>query len=441
MTIETAYDRDVLTLNLPDSARICASSFPEPGKTADRLVFQTLDNPAGAPRFEEALAGRRPGRVVIVVSDITRPIPYAAFLPQLLTRMEAAGVPRGDILILVATGMHRISTKAEHIEMFGEFVANHYAIIDHRADDPDELADVPGRTRSGNPITLNRHLVEAGFRMITGLVEPHFMAGFSGGRKAVCPGCASLDTVRNFHGEAFLSDPRACNARLDGNPLHLEALSVAEALGIDFSLNVVLNKQKQIAGAFAGGLRAAHEAACDFVKQCACPVVETEADVVVTSSGGYPLDATFYQCVKGFVSCLPAVKPGGSIIAFGGCTEGIGSPEYTDLMTRYSGGRWQTFLEDIRNPEVFVKDQWQFQMHGRTLAHIGESGLHFVTAGLPPETLNTLSVNPHAATGPQAVQETVQSLIDEAVRAGQTVAVFPEGPYCAPVSGERNTTE
>jgi len=433
MNLTFLYDREELTLNVPDDAQVYESHFPEPEAPADQLVFQTLEKPFGAPRFEEILKTRRAGKVVIVVSDITRPIPYFSFLPQMLERIEAAGVAREEILILVATGMHRVSTHAEHIEMFGEFVANHYAITDHRADEADELAEIPGKSWSGNSIVLNRHLVEAGFRISTGLVEPHFMAGYSGGRKAICPGCSSLDTVRNFHGEPFLADERACNGNLEGNPLHLESLSVAKALGVDFTLNVVLNDKRQVVKAFAGELEAAHEAACCFVQGCACPTVTTEADVVITCSGGYPLDATFYQCVKGFVSCIPAVKPQGTIVSFGGCTEGIGSPEYTATMSEFGEGNWHLFPQHIQKPGVFEKDQWQFQMHCRTLAKLGEENLRFVTAGLSEEQLKKLSVNPLAVPR-DAVQATIQKLIDEAVAEGKTIAVFPEGPYCAPIS-------
>ncbi len=433
MNVQFTYDREELILNVPDNALVYESHFPEPEAPADQLVFQTLEKPCGAVRFEEALKTRRDGKVVIVVSDITRPIPYFSFLPQMLERVEAADVARDEILILVATGMHRVSTKEEHVEMFGEFVANNYSIIDHCGDDPTQLATVPGKTWSGNAIQLNRHLVEAGFRISTGLVEPHFMAGYSGGRKAICPGCSSLDTVRNFHGEPFLADESACNANLEGNPLHLESLSVAKALGVDFTLNVVLNDRRQVVKAFAGELEAAHEASCEFVKGCACPTVENEADLVITSSGGYPLDATFYQCVKGFVSCIPAVKPQGVIVSFGGCTEGIGSPEYVATMSEFGGGNWHLFPKHIQKPGVFEKDQWQFQMHCRTLAKLGEENLRFVTAGLDEKTLSTLSVNPFAVPR-DAVQATIQKMIDEAVASGKTIAVFPEGPYCAPVS-------
>ena len=249
MKLEFACDRDRWELDVPDDAIVYASRYPAPAMDAAAQVGAALDAPAGAPRLEEALCRRRPGKVCVIVSDITRPIPYASFLPQMLARIEAAGVPRRDLLILIGTGMHRPSTAAEREEMFGADVAGHYEIVDHRADDPAELAEAPGRSWSGNPIRLNRRLVAAGFRLATGLVEPHFMAGFSGGRKAICPGCAALDTVRRFHGAEFLGQPAARNGNLDGNPLHLEALSVARALGVDFTLNVVLDGARRVVAA------------------------------------------------------------------------------------------------------------------------------------------------------------------------------------------------
>ena len=269
----------------------------------------------------------------------------------------------------------------------------------------------------------------AGFRILTGLVEPHFMAGFSGGRKSVFPGLADLAGLKHFHGHRFLEDPRSRNGNLAGNPLHEESLSVARAAGVDFSLNVVLDGRRRLVRAFAGGLVPAHEAACAFARSASCLPVVREAEAAVTSCGGYPLDATFYQCVKGLVSVLPAVKSGGTIIAVGGCETGIGSPEYAGLMTGYSG-RWRDFLADIRRPDFFIKDQWQFQMHCRALERVGEANLRFVTPGLPLETVERLSVSTEAV-GPGGVRAAFQRLVDAA--AGKSLAVFPEGPYCAPV--------
>jgi hypothetical protein len=159
--------------------------------------------------------------------------------------------------------------------------------------------------------------------------------------------------------------------------------------------------------------------------------VRRPADVVLTSGGGYPLDASFYQCVKGLVSALPAVKSGGEVVALGGCREGIGSPEYTQTMLAYPG-RWRQFLADIAATDRVVKDQWQFQMHCRALAKLGEGNLHFFTPGLPADTLAKLSVVPHAV-GEDQVAAELQRWIDQAVAAGKSIAVLPEGPYCAPV--------
>ncbi len=418
---------------LPEGATVYRSSFPPPGAPPESLVVEALRSPAGAKPLAEALSSRRDGDVVIVVSDVTRPIPYASFLPQMLAEIESAGVARDEILLLVATGMHRPSTEAERVEMFGEEIVAAYRTGDHRAEDPSGLEDLPGRSAAGSTVALDRRFVRAGFRIITGLVEPHFMAGFSGGRKAVCPGLAALDTVRSFHGAEFLGDERARNGNLEGNPLHAEALSVARLAGVDFSLNVVLDSARRVVRAFAGELEEAHMAAVEFARGCACPPVTEPADVVLTSCGGYPLDATFYQCVKGLVSALPAVREGGVIVIVAGTSEGVGGPEYSGLMERYSGD-WRSFLEDIRTPGVFTKDQWQFQMHCRTLQKVGAGGIRFVSDGLSAEALSRLSVTGvHVDTAD--VASAVESILAETLGDG-SLAVIPEGPYCTPLEGE-----
>jgi len=431
MKISFACGKETLTVRVPDDALVYASRFLEPSERPEEEVLRAVAEPIGAAPLRQALAGRHGGPVVVVASDVTRPLPYASFLPALLEQIEGAGVARDEILILIATGMHRPSTPEERVEMFGGDVVSRYRIEDHRADDEASLVELPGRTWSGTRVRLNRRYVEAGFRLLTGLVEPHFMAGFSGGPKALCPGLVAMETIRNFHGCEFLSDPAARNGNLEGNPLQEEALSVARLAGVDFLLNVVVDRQRRLVAAFAGELVAAHRRACRFVSAHACPAVGREVDVAVTSSGGYPLDATFYQCVKGFVSATPAVKRGGAIVAFGGCSEGIGSAEYAGLMRRYAGD-WRGFLRDIRRPGFFVRDQWQLQVHARTLERTGQEGLHFVTDGLTQEELDSLCVTGHSCP-PGGVERAVQALVDELVLEGRTVAVFPEGPYCAPV--------
>lgn len=430
MHVSFRCGRKVVSVDVPDDAIVYESRFPAPTPAA-QLVAAALDKPVDSLPLKEALGARADGDVVIVVSDVTRPIPYAEFLPQMMAAVESAGVPREEILILIATGMHRPSTEEERVEMFGPDIVERYRIVDHAADDPGDLVALSGKSWSGSAVRLNRRYVEAGFRIVTGLVEPHFMAGFSGGRKAIFPGLTALDSICKFHSYEFLADSRARNGILDGNPCHLESLSAARLAGVDFSLNIVLNNDRETVAAFAGELEGAHREACAFVRDCAIRPVEQSADIVLTSCGGYPLDTTFYQCVKGMVSCLPALRDGGTVVAFGGCSEGVGSPEYTETLTKYSG-RWREFLTDIQRPGPFIKDQWQFQMQCLALEKAGEGNLIFVTDGLDQGQLDTLSVNGQTA-GQGEVGQVLSEIMHRQSYQGKQVAVFPEGPYCAPV--------
>ncbi len=429
MKISLPFDDIHLDIAVPDNTRVYRTAYPDPSGTAAQIVMDALDHPIDSLPFKAALAGRRPGEVVIVVSDITRPIPYKTFLPEMLDGIAAAGIKKDDIRILVATGMHRPGTDEERRYMFGD-IADQYIIEDHDAEGA--LEQIEGRSHSGRPVFLNKNFVNAGFRIITGLVEPHFMAGFSGGRKAVCPGLVSLDTIQTFHGYAFLNDPNAANAHLAGNPCHEEALSMARLAGVDFCLNMVLNTQKQVIKAVAGDLETAHLEACAFVRKHACPDVQKETDVVLTGCGGYPLDATFYQCVKGIVAAIPAVKPGGLIIAAGGCREKMGSAEYCDLM-RSCADDYRGFLDKIRDSQRVAKDQWQFQMQTRALEKVGKNGIVMFSADLDDSESRYIAGRHRRASLKTAAEE-IQAFIDSLVSSGRRLAVIPEGPYCTPIS-------
>lgn len=431
MEVSLQYGNEHLLFNLPDDSIIYKSEYKSPGSRASDMLRASLCNPVSGKVLNELLETRRKGDVVVVVSDITRPVPYREFLPALTGYIEAAGVKKEEIIILVATGMHRAITKAEQIEMFGDAIVNGYRIINHNSADDRELIQLEGYSWSGAKVRLNRHYVRAGFRIITGLVEPHFMAGFSGGRKAICPGLVSLDAVRNFHGYKFLSNPCATTAILGNNPCHLESESVARLCPPDYAINAIVDNNKKINALISGELTGSHRAAVDFVRNACCPSVQVQADLVITSSGGFPLDTTFYQCVKGFVGCLPALKDNGEIITFGSCTDGIGSTEYSALMKRYSGNYLQ-FNGDIKDRNFFIKDQWQFQMHIKALAKTSQQNLHFYTSNIGLAELSQLSVNPHFMHPPE-IQRSIQKHIDRAVREKRRIAIFPEGPYCAPV--------
>lgn len=432
MNISIPFNNICLDIEVPESTIVYQTAYPPPAGSAAQTVLDAIKHPIDALPLKTALAKRRKGKVVIVVSDITRPIPYKEFLPEMLDEIESTGVKKDDIQILVATGMHRPGTDEEREYMFGD-IARKYEIEDHDAEGA--LEKIAGRSHSGMPIFLNKSFVNAGFRIITGLVEPHFMAGFSGGRKAVCPGLVSLETIQSFHGYEFLSSPNAANANLDGNPCHEESLSVAKLAGVDFALNVVLDTQKRVIKAFAGELETAHKEACAFVRKHACPAVRNESDVVLTGCGGYPLDATFYQCVKGIVAAVPAVKKDGMIIAAGGCREGMGSKEYCNLMCTRSDD-YKGFLNQIRDSKKVEKDQWQFQMQTRALEKVGYEGLVILTAGLDGQARKHIA-GCHSHISQASAAKDIQMLIDKLIVSGKSLAVIPEGPYCTPVSSCR----
>ncbi|MEA2040302.1 MAG: nickel-dependent lactate racemase [Thermodesulfobacteriota bacterium] len=431
MLVNLPYNNRHIEIRVPDDAAVYRTSYREPETDARELVLKAVRNPAECPPLSRMLRTSGAQSVVLVVSDMTRPIPYADFLDTVLEEIEDAAVPGDNILILIATGMHRPTTAAEREHMFGPEVCERYRIIDHHAEKSDELVTINGTSHTGRPIELNRYFVEADFRIVTGLVEPHFMAGFSGGRKAVCPGLCSLETVKAFHSFTFLNHPSARNGNLEGNPLHHEALSIARQAKVGFCINLVVDRKHRLVDAVAGDLEASHEITCKLVSQHACPPVEQEKDVVLTSSGGYPLDATFYQCVKGMNSCMPTVRKGGVVVSIGSCSEGIGGTDYKNIMYEYSG-RWREFLRHLQSNDNTMKDQWEFQMQTKVLEHVGDDNLIFVTDGLSTLDLNRLSVNGiHASEG--HIQERVQELLDGFIHEGRSLSVIPEGPYCAPI--------
>ncbi len=437
MIVKFPYNNRHLEIVVPDNTTLYSTTYKEPTMEADKVVLKSIKNPINSEPLSAAIKKSEAKSVVIVVSDITRPIPYASFLNVILKEIEGTGILRNNIIILIATGMHRPSTTTEREYMFGKNICEEYRIIDHEAEKEDDLVTVEGTSYAGRTIELNRHFIEADFRIVTGLVEPHFMAGFSGGRKSICPGLCSLDTVKAFHSFSFLDNPNSRNANLIDNPLHSEAISIARKIEVGFSVNLVLNKDHKVIDAISGDIEESHKLACKVVSEYACPAVKQEHDVVITSSGGYPLDATFYQCVKGMVSSLPVVKKNGTVVSLGSCLEGVGGNEYKSTMKKYSGN-WKGFLSDSMNSNNVIKDQWQFQMQTKVLEYVSEENLIFVTGGISNSELSNLSVNGVFAAEDQ-IQQKVQKIVDELVKEGKTLAVIPEGPYCSPIKQGSHT--
>lgn len=420
MQIRLPYGRTGLTVELPE-AHVAAilNTHPRP-PLPDQVgaVAEALQHPIGTEPLGDL--ARRASSACIVVCDVTRPVPNRTILPPLLDCLESHGLARQDITLLIATGTHRPNEGPELEEMIGAEVARCYRVVNHNAR-ADEEQQYVGDTRRGVAAYVDRVYVQSDLKIITGLVEPHFMAGYSGGRKVVCPGITSLKTVHTFHSPALLEDPRADNGILEGNPCHEMALDVARLAGVDFSVNVVIDENRLITGVFAGELEAAHAASVEFadtIFKVGCP---EPVDIVVTTNAGYPLDTTFYQAVKGLVGALPILKDGGTIVCASSLSEGIGSPEFTQLMFEMTDVA--SFMEKILTPGFFVKDQWEVEMLCRVLR---KAEVYFYSDGIPREDLARCMVTPV-----DSVEEGVaRALAKHGPHA--RIAVIPPGPYLIP---------
>ncbi len=421
MKVGLWYGRGNLDVELPDGNVVAVLRKKEvpPLERPEAEVERALEEPIGCPPLREVARGRKDACVVI--SDITRPVPNWVLLPPLLRLLEEAGIPRERITILVATGMHRPSTEEELLEMVGEEVLKSYRIVNHAAKDESNLVYL-GETKLGTPIWLNRLFCESDLKILTGLIEPHFMAGYSGGRKAVCPGLAGVETMKKFHGPQHLEHPAAVAGVIEGNPLHEDATEMARRAGVDFILNVALDEQRRIIGVFAGDLERAFEEGVRFVERCVKVEMEEPVDVIVTSAGGYPLDATFYQTVKAMVVPLPILKEGGTIIVASALSEGIGGPEYTRTLLEIED--LEEFVRRLYRPDFFILDQWEIEEQAKAAR---KAKIMLYSEGLDHDTLSRLFVLPLGS-----VEEGVRRALEEHGPEAK-IAVIPEGPYVMPV--------
>ncbi len=358
------FGREGLTLSIPPtvSAIIAQPQRDPPLAHPTESVRQALRSPLGSPPLQQVARGKR--RAAVVVSDITRPVPYRTLLPPLLGELHDAGIEGRQIEIIIATGLHRPNTVAEIEEMLGTEIASRYSVRNHIARD-EAQHEYLGRTSRGTPIWIDRGFLAADLRILTGLIEPHLMAGYSGGRKALCPGLAAVETVRHVHGAAML-DSFVGPGILAGNPFHEELLEIVTRVGVGFLCDVTIDRQRRLTGVFAGDVRDAHAAGVrELDRQVHVPLPQA-AEVVLTSAGGYPLDRTFYQSIKGLVAALNVLQPGGTIVLFAELSEGIGSPEFIALLA--AAGSPEAFRERLRDANFFQIDQWMVQHLCQVLA-------------------------------------------------------------------------
>jgi len=360
MQIELAYGKVGLVLDLSEAwdVTVIEPKYVPGLPDSEAALRQALEAPLASPPLR-MLA--RPGmHIGIVFSDITRPTPHRLILPAVLRELES--VPELQVTLFNALGTHRPNTEAELREMLGDELVERYRIVQNNAFER-ETQTCLGATASGNELWHNRELLECDLKVLTGFIEPHMFAGFSGGGKALLPGMAGQSSVLNNHRASLIADPRATWGVTQGNPIYEEIQQAAGMAGGVFLLNVTLNKHKEITCVFAGDLAAAHAAGCDFTRETAMVPVLQPFEIVLTGNSGYPLDLNLYQAVKGMSAAAQIVRPGGAIIIAADCWDGI--PEH---------GRYAQLLRESASPQALLEkimssppgqDHWQVQIQAQ----------------------------------------------------------------------------
>ena len=410
MRVELAYGRGGTTVEVPDDAEVIAP-VEEPGLDDEAAsIVAALRHPLLGESLQDLADGTE--RVAVVFPDLTRPMPNRTVLPPLLAELARAGVPDDHITLLCATGTHRQASASEMEELVGPEIMARYAIVDH---DGTSDAHVAVGVVDGTAVLLQREYVEADLRIVTGFVEPHFFAGFSGGPKAVCPGLAANTTILEAHHPRRIADARATFVTREGNPVHDFVRAAAALAPPHLSLDVAINRARQVTAVFAGPLPAAHDAACAHVQSAAVRAVEAPFDLVVSTNGGFPLDRNLYQAVKGMAAAERIVRPGGIIVMAAACEDGVPA-----------GGAFARLLADAFTPADLVGasgapelDRWQAQVLGRVLDRaevlLFADGLH---GNVPGPALFSLAPDLDGA---------VASALGR-LGPGARVAVMPEGP-------------
>lgn len=429
MKLQFEYGRSGLDVDLPDEHLVATLRYGDvaPLPDPDQELRRKLAQPTGTPSLAAVARGRQDA--CILICDITRPVPHELLLRPVLETLEASGIERDKILILVATGLHRACHPQELEEMLGREILAKYRVENHDGLNVADHRHV-GESPRGTPIWIDHRYLDADLKIATGLIEPHFMAGYSGGRKLICPGIAGIQTIQVWHGPSFLEHPRAAAGVLDGNPVHEENTWIARHVGCDFIVNVVIDAQRQPLKWVAGDLESAFLEGVQYVQGVVTDTLSEPVDVVVTSSAGYPLDATFYQTVKGMVGAMSVVKPGGTIILAASMSEGIGSPPFQQLFT--DNQSLDQFMQRILHDDYFVMDQWQLEELAKVCR---KAQVKVVTDGLTPETINGLFVE-----SAPSVEAAVADAIAE-YGPQTTIAAIPKGPYVlANLAGEQTNT-
>ena len=446
MQVPNPFGAQYAPLDLPVGSRILRMSETAPLQDPAAAIRAALSAPIGCASLAELARNRKAANpaatAVIVVSDFTRPVPYhgdGGLLWPLVDTLLAEGFRPAEILVLVANGTHRAMTDTELRAMLDARVFDlGIPVRNHDFRDIALLQDL-GRTRRGTRVMIDRRYLDADLKIATGLIESHFMAGASGGRKAICPGLVGEETTYVFHGPELMAHPNSHDLLLDGNPVHEESLEVARMAGVDFLLNVTLSHDFQITGVFAGDLEAAHLAGFKALRRAVAIPVDEPAQVVVTHAGF--VGRNHYQCAKCAVASLGALREGGWLVLLADTNdpkERIGALSYRVTLGLLKLIGPERFLQCIQSPDwTFLPEQWQVQQWGRLFRRIPQDHLLMYSPSFTPEDWRTLPGLPlDAPDGPDCMNHALQQAFDHIARAeGRLPAVtyLADGPYAIPV--------
>ncbi|MGB7184781.1 MAG: nickel-dependent lactate racemase, partial [Burkholderiaceae bacterium] len=407
--IELAFGQSGLWVDLPAGCSPTIIRKPVMPVTDDgaSLIQQALAEPIGSLPLGTLARGAK--TACILICDITRPVPNGLFLRPLIERLFNAGIPADGITVLVATGLHRPNLGAELEEVLGDpWVQQHVRVENHDARDESAQAMLGQTIKHQVPVGLNRRFVEADIKIATGLVEPHFMAGYSGGRKVIAPGVAHHKTIRTFHSARFMESEFATSCNLDNNPLHETQLEIVQMLdGPVLGLNTVLDEHRNLVFASFGEIIESHLAAVAYARRSCEVAVGRKFRTVVTSSAGYPLDKTYYQTVKGMVTPLDILEDGGELIIVSACSEGFGSPEFRAAQERLVSLGAGGFLQSIEQKHLADIDEWQTEMQLKPM-RVGR--IHLYSPGLDADDRH--------ATGVEMVDNVAQAIAASIKRQG-----------------------
>lgn len=424
MKLQMAFGQQGLDLTLPAAANATVIRKPAMDIAADgrQAVLHALANPVGSAPLSTIASGAK--SACILICDITRPVPNHLFLRPMIEQLIQSGVPQSQITVLVATGLHRPNLDDELEELLGDpWVQQNVKVENHYARNEEDCIHLGVAKKHNVPVGLNKTFVNADVKIATGLVEPHFMAGYSGGRKVIAPGVAHHETIRTFHSARFMESPFATSCNLENNPLHETQLEIVKMLeGPVLSLNTVLDEHRNLAYVSFGEVLESHLAAVDYARASCEVTVGRKFKTVLTSSAGYPLDKTYYQTVKGMVTPLDILEQGGDLIIVSECSEGFGSDEFLAAQQKLVTLGQEGFLDTLLEKSLADVDEWQTEMQLKPM-RVGRIKLY--APGLDKEVSKF--------TGVEIIDNLDEAIAQSLDHQGSTdLAVIPEGPYVVP---------